>query len=423
MKGKLTNKSVAALKPESRIYKVWDNELSGFFVRVMPSGTKTYAIHYRHNGQGRDHTLGRHGAITPTIARKMAVAKLGEVARGVDVQAERKQHSRIAKKAKYDTLGGFIEHRYAEWVTTERKSGKETLETLERDFEHLFGRKLEKITNWDVTKWRTDRLKGTTGKPLKESSINRRVSALKAVLSKAVEWEIIDANPIQQIKPLRTSEDKRVRYLTESEELRLREALDKRQSGIKSERVSANLWRGERNIVLLPDLEKRSFVDYLKPLCILAMNTGMRRGEIFQLEWGSVDFNLKQIKIKAASAKSGKSRDIPMNDEVLQTLLTWRNETDSESLVFPSPVTGKVLNNIKKSWKGLMLLSGIKEFRFHDLRHHFASRLVMAGVDLNTVRELLGHSSIDMTLRYAHLAPEHKAAAVALINREESWSR
>ena len=141
MKGKLTNKSVAALKPESRIYKVWDNELSGFFVRVMPSGTKTYAIHYRHNGQGRDHTLGRHGAITPTIARKMAVAKLGEVARGVDVQAERKQHSKIAKKAKYDTLGGFIEHRYAVWVTTERKSGPETLETLERDFEHLFGRK------------------------------------------------------------------------------------------------------------------------------------------------------------------------------------------------------------------------------------------------------------------------------------------
>lgn len=420
MKGKLTNKSVAALKPESRIYKVWDNELSGFFVRVMPSGTKTYAIHYRHNGQARDHTLGRHGAITPTIARKMAVAKLGEVARGVDVQAERKQHSRIAKKAKYDTLGGFIEHRYAEWVTTERKSGKETLETLERDFEHLFGRKISKITNWDITKWRTDRLKGTTGKPLKESSINRRVSALKAVLSKAVEWEVIEVNPIQQIKPLKINEDMRVRYLSEEEETAFRDALDLRQADIAKERISANDWRRERGKSPLEDLSNRVYVDHLKPICILAINTGMRRGEIFQLEWSSVDFSLKQIKIKAASAKSGKSRDIPMNDEVLQTLLTWRNETDSESLVFPSPITGKALNNIKKSWNGLMLLSGIKEFRFHDLRHHFASRLVMAGVDLNTVRELLGHSSIDMTLRYAHLAPEHKAAAVALLNSGEA---
>ena len=214
-----------------------------------------------------------------------------------------------------------------------------------------------------------------------------------------------------------------VRYFSFEEETKFCKALDDRQAEIVKERVTANSWRVARHIEPLTDISHRKLVDYLKPICILAMNTGMRRGEIFQLEWESVDFKLKQIKVKAASAKSGKSRDLPMNDKVLQTLLTWRNETDSESLVFPSPVTGKSLNSIKKSWQGLMRLSGIEGFRFHDLRHHFASRLVMAGADLNTVRELLGHSSIDMTLRYAHLAPEHKAAAVALLNQEELIER
>lgn len=400
------------------MYKVWDTDVSGFFVRVMPSGTKTYAIHYRHNGQGRDYTLGRHGVITPTVARKMAVSKLGDVAKGVDVQDEKKHMSAAAESAKFNTLGGFIEQKYADWVRTERKTGTETLAIIERDFRHLYGKKLSSITNWDITKWRTDRLKETNGRALSKASVNRRLTALKAVLSKAVEWGVIENNPIHKVKPLKLDQDQRVRYLSEQEEARFRQALDDRQAEIAKDRISANSWRVVRDIDPLPDLSNRNLVDHLKPICIVAMNTGMRRGEIFQLEWDSVDFKLKQIKVKAASAKSGKSRDIPMNDEVLQTLLTWRNETESESLVFPSPVTGEVLNNIKKSWNGLMRLSEIKDFRFHDLRHHFASRLVMAGVDLNTVRELLGHSSIDMTLRYAHLAPEHKAAAVALLGRE-----
>ena len=96
--------------------------------------------------------------------------------------------------------------------------------------------------------------------------------------------------------------------------------------------------------------------------------------------------------------------------------LAWRNQTDSTGLVFPSPVTGESLISIKRSWGAVVKDAKLEDFTFHDLRHTFASKLVMKGVDLNTVRELLGHASIDMTLRYAHLAPEHKAAAVAVLN-------
>ena len=92
-------------------------------------------------------------------------------------------------------------------------------------------------------------------------------------------------------------------------------------------------------------------------------------------------------------------------------LLQWRQYNSNQKLIFPGK-NGQALVTLKKSWKSLLELANIENFRWHDMRHHFASKLVMAGVDLNTVRELLGHSDIKMTLRYTHLAPEHKALAV-----------
>lgn len=95
-------------------------------------------------------------------------------------------------------------------------------------------------------------------------------------------------------------------------------------------------------------------------------------------------------------------------------LSNWLSDTDDSGFVFKGS-DNKALTDIKRTWNTLLTEANIKNLRFHDLRHHFASKLVMAGVDLNTVRELLGHSDLKMTLRYAHLAPGHKAAAVNLI--------
>ena len=90
----------------------------------------------------------------------------------------------------------------------------------------------------------------------------------------------------------------------------------------------------------------------------------------------------------------------------------WQKQTKGEGIIFPNSKTGAPLKDIKKAWSGILKGAEIQDFRFHDLRHSFASKLVMAGIDLNTVRELMCHSDIKMTLVYAHLSPGHKENAI-----------
>ncbi|PCI58829.1 MAG: hypothetical protein COB35_12850 [Gammaproteobacteria bacterium] len=183
---------------------------------------------------------------------------------------------------------------------------------------------------------------------------------------------------------------------------------------VKSERKNGNLFRQQRNYALLPELRNFSYCDHLEPLIILAVNTGMRKGEILGLEWIHVDIEKEFLTVISGNSKSGRGRHIPLNKAAKAALVNWKNDTDSNGYVFKG-IDDKPLKDIKKAWGNLLQLANISDFRFYDFRHHFASKLVMAGVDLNTVRELMGHNDLKMTLRYAHLAPEHKAAAVNLI--------
>lgn len=413
MKAKLTTKLINSLKPEQAMYKVWDTEIKGFFLRVFPSGKMTYALHYRHEGLARDYTIDAHGKITATVAREIAKDKSGEVARGKDIQAEKKAARRRKQIAKYETLEGFIKYKYKSWALSELKRGQGALDTLRNNFKHLYSRKLDNITPWDIQKWRSEKL----NEGLNPATLNRQLTVLKSLLSKAVLWEVISTHPLAKVKPLKIDRQAKVRYLTDEEEGRLRGALDAREDEIRAERASANEWRRERGYDLMDDLKGQQYADHLKPLVLLAMNTGMRRGELFNLVWADVNLKGKLLTVEGGGAKSGTTRHIPLNNEALGVLIGWRNQTDCRGLVFPSPRTGERMDNIKKGWVRLINLASIEDFRFHDLRHHFASKLVMAGVDLNTIRELLGHTTLEMTLRYAHLAPEHKAAAVELLNQ------
>jgi len=153
--------------------------------------------------------------------------------------------------------------------------------------------------------------------------------------------------------------------------------------------------------------------DYVTPLVLVALNTGLRRGELLQLQWRDVDLSRQILTVRGEGAKTGQTRHVALNSEVTAVLKGWKDPAaESNWFVFSGSITTAPLAEARKAWAGVLKRAKIVSFRFHDVRHTFASKLVMAGVHLNTVRELLGHRKISMTLRYAHLAPQHKADAV-----------
>lgn len=141
----------------------------------------------------------------------------------------------------------------------------------------------------------------------------------------------------------------------------------------------------------------------------------MRKGEILSLKWDNVD--LKHGFILLDRTKNGERREIPINN-TLEAHFLNRNMIRrlDISYVFYDPVNGKPYQDVKRSFKTALRKAGIRDFHFHDLRHTFASHLVMAGIDITTVKELLGHKTLTMTLRYAHLAPSHKVKAVDILD-------
>jgi len=410
MKTKLTNTLVKSLESHEAVYSVRDTEIKGFLLKVYPSGKKVYYLDYRtKDGQRKSFQIGSHGNITPAQAREVAALRAADVAHGKDIQKEKQEAKKKASQQKMNTLKGFIYHSYREYVENNHKAPAITLGKIESQFGFLMNRPLSEITPWTIEKWRSEQKKA--GK--KDSSINRELMALKACLSRAVEWGILATNPIANVKPVKLDDQGRVRYLSGDEEKRLLDALDNRELRIRTDRASGNLWRAERGYDPMPDLFKCAYADHLKPMTLLAMNTGLRRGEIFNLKWKDINFDQNRITVRGKTAKSGITRHIPMNKVVHAVLKSWKDQQEDNShLVFPSK-SNEPFDNIRKSWSKIRDTAKLADFRWHDLRHHFASKLVMAEVDLNTVRELLGHADLKMTLRYAHLAPEHLEDAVA----------
>jgi len=420
MRAKLSSRTIQAMRPCDKPFEVVDLELKGLLLRVQPSGAMTYYFSYR-NAQGRRgrYRIGNSESLSPAQARDQAILLSARVVAGEDIQSQKKHERRMAQQAKSQTLDGFLIHQYEPWATSQRKSGAATVKRIRSNFEHLIQRPLVDINLWVIEKWRSEELKRGKAK----TTVNRDITTLKACLSKAVEWELLDANPLQKLKPIRTDGLTRARYLTATEESALRNALVEREEQLRKKRANGNAWRRARHQAVLPDLSTVAFADYLQPMVLLTLNTGLRRGEILQLTWADVDLLQRELIVRGDNAKSGKTRHIPLNNEALTTLQQWRSDSKPTEWVFAGH-DGKCMLAVKTSWKGVLHSAAIVDFRWHDLRHHFASRLVMNGVDLNTVRELLGHSDLSMTLRYAHLSPEHKADAVAKLcesdEREDS---
>jgi len=147
---------------------------------------------------------------------------------------------------------------------------------------------------------------------------------------------------------------------------------------------------------------------WLRSLLVSALHTGMRRGELLALEWRDIDFGRMFIRIE--KSKNGEKRSIPMS-KTLQATLRAIRVRDISGRVFPISV-----RSLREAFKAALTKAEIENFKFHDLRHTFATRLVQNGVDLYKVKELLGHKSIAMTMRYAHHYPESLRSSVEVLD-------
>jgi integrase len=409
MPEKLTKRTVEALKPQEQPYEVRDDGIQGLLVRVQPSGQKTFYLDYRLNGRRNRYKLGIYGNVSPEGARSLAQGVAGEVARGVDPQERRKSDRARVERDKHSTLGAFLDERYEPWAVAHLKSATFQLARIRSDFEDKLSDSLQAFNPFQIEgirqKWRKA---GAMPR-----SINRDIQRLQSVLSRAVEWGVLERHPLAGLKPLKADKTGRVRFLSPAEETALRKALVSREDEQRKKRIRFNTWRVARNKKPLPE-QPGELVDHIKPLVLLALNTGLRRGELLGLKWGAVNLAGKQLTVTGETAKSGHTRRIPLNTEALSTLTTWHKRAGkpgADKFVFPG-ADGEQMKRIDSAWESLMTRAGLKNFRLHDCRHHFASRMVQEGVDLYTVKELLGHSEITMTERYSHLAPDNLRAAV-----------
>jgi integrase len=236
---------------------------------------------------------------------------------------------------------------------------------------------LTDVTRFDVEKYKADRRKTVSG-----GGVNRELALLKAMFNKAREWGFARMeNPVKGVKyyPERQKE----RILSEDEARRLVRA----SSGA------------------------------IRPVLVVALNTGMRKSEILDLSWKNVDFPRRFIRVERS--KNNRSRKVPMNSAVHKTLSALRGR--GSEYVFNREKGQGRLCYIDTAFKTACRKAGIEGLRFHDLRHTFATNLVMGGVDLVTVKEILGHSDISMTVRYSHPSDERKMSAVErLVVRERA---
>ena len=412
----LTDRFISSLERPSRTFEVLDTKYTGFCLIVRPSGRNSFCIRYRNaHGRKRTYTIGKHGKVTMTQARAIAKEKLGQIANGIDIQ-EVKEFEKVKDEIRRNqTLGRFFENKYEPYMLSDMKSGKERAAILKTHFIDPWKNKpLTDINEWLVLNWRKKKLK----EGRKAGGVNRPISALKALLNKAVKWKVIEQNPITDLAPLTEDTSASIRFMDSEEEQRLIQALDRRQKVQIKERNQHNAWKAARGLSPLPTLSIQTYTDYLLPMVLTAINTGMRRGELFDLQVEDIDLKGSTLTVRGDISKSGKTREIPLNQKAHAVLKKWiqENKLMKGGLVFSSPVTGKRFNNINKSWKGVIRDAQLEDVRFHDLRHTFASNLVMRGANLYTVKDLLGHANIETTQRYAHLAEAHKAEAVELLD-------
>ena len=284
------------------------------------------------------------------------------------------------------TLGQAVDKYLAE-KGTEKRSLRDDRRSLGR-FVRAFGTELPlaDVTAKRISAYKAERAvtvlarRPRRAQYLAPATVNRELAALRHLLALAArEWEVLERIP--SVRLLKEPEG-RLRYLTAAEIEQLLTACD-----------------GSQNT-------------HLRSIVTLAVHTGMRKGELLGLTWDRIDFARGVMKLE--KTKTGRRREVPMNRAAYDALSALPGPKDAGRLF--RKTSGAAWGSIRTAFERACRAAGLENFRFHDLRHTAASQLLMRGATLPEVRDVLGHSDLKMTLRYAHLSPAHLRSAVARLD-------
>jgi integrase len=288
-------------------------------------------------------------------------------------------------------LRDFIGDTFLPWAKLNKRTWVHD-EFRSRSLIQAMGNKaLDEISPILIEKYKRDRRSGKTvrGGLRAPSTVNRELELLSKIFSLAIDHGLVIHNPCRKVKRFR-EDNGRNRYLSDEEEVRLLSLLTGKREG-------------------------------LRPIVVLAIHTGMRRGELLSLRWANVDFSRGLVHVMNShreQTKSGNSRSIPMNRIVRSQLLELHRQTGDTEYVFVNRRTGRPLTEVKTGFRSACVEAGLEDFRFHDLRHTAATRLGDAGVDTRRIMAILGHRSIQTSARYTHATDEGLRRAVeALVTR------
>ena len=330
---------------------------------VYKKDNRWYIDYYLPNGKRKRETVSIEGVNPSKINREDAKKALNirkaEFAQGKFDIAQTKKPIHFRKLAE----------RYLQYAKTNKRAWRRDEQSLKHFVSFFKGKTLQQITPWLIEKYKSERKQ-----KVKPSTVNRELDTLRHMLNMGVTWKMIEENPYKGIKHFKVN-NSNLRILSHSEFNNLYETASSE----------------------------------LRPILLTAYTTGMRLGEILNLKWENVDFKDEYILVR--DSKNYESRTISIHPTLKDILSLLRTTSESE-FVFEGRKT------VKRAWQKALKLSGITHCRFHDLRHTFASNLVMQGVDIVTVAELMGHKDLSMTKRYSHPSPQHKKQAINKLKLE-----
>lgn len=365
----LTQTSISSLRCENKTRTEYcDRDLPGLLLEVRHNGASTYHLRYKANNMTKYIKLGTSDLITLAEARKKAKTLKAEIALGADPRGEAKSKRAIP------TLRDFFHNTYLPYAKVHKRSWIRDVQLfarLDKAFGHL---RLDLILKQKVAVFHA----GLLDEGLSAASADHHPKLLRRMLSMAIEYELIDKNPLANFA-LFNHDNKVEHYLDDVQLGQLMDVL----------RTDAN--RSVCNIA------------------ILLLGTGCRLNEILTAKKSDIDIDNRVLKIAASNSKSKRIRTVPLNDaslDIIQKQIEDTKQYDPKvnDFLFVNHQTGKPYTTIMRVWTRLRKKAGLPHLRIHDLRHSFASFLVNSGRTLYEVQQILGHSQSIVTERYAHLS-------------------